>query len=186
MKLLKKVKTIEVKRTFVISDRNKRKPFAFVKKQVLKLSEPELNKILLRKNKHKRRRAYDSVQWYLATASLEEVGLWKGAGGLPKKWTRGSLAKTARFVTQALKHNPKLLTSRSRTAIPGSMQNPLVRTQKERYLLPIVLPGGTMGRWGLKKMKGDIDDGCMRSVALAVLGKKRIRVYFGVQNKERP
>jgi hypothetical protein len=53
---------------------------------------------------------------------------------------------------------------------------------REKYLLPIVLPGGTMGRKGLMKMKGDIDDGCMRAIALAVSGKKRLRVYLGTRN----
>ena len=48
MKLIKKVKTIEVKRALVISDRNKRKPLALAKKEVLQLTEPQLNKILLR------------------------------------------------------------------------------------------------------------------------------------------
>ena len=51
--------------------------------------------------------------------------------------------------------------------------------QKEKYLFPVVLPGGTMGRKGLKKMKGDIDDGCMRSIALAISGKKKIKMYIG-------
>ncbi len=29
-------------------------------------------------------------------------------------------------------------------------------------------------------MKGDIDDGCMRSIALAISGKNNIVVYFGI------
>jgi hypothetical protein len=33
-------------------------------------------------------------------------------------------------------------------------------------------------------MVGDIDDGCMRSIALAMSGKKSIKVYFGVPQEE--
>jgi hypothetical protein len=41
-----------------------------------------------------------------------------------------------------------------------------------------------MGRKRLKtKMKGDIDDGCMRSIALAISGRNPITVYFGVPKK---
>jgi len=32
-------------------------------------------------------------------------------------------------------------------------------------------------------MKGDIDDGCMRSIAMAISGKKDITVYFGIPKK---
>jgi hypothetical protein len=60
--------------------------------------------------------------------------------------------------------------------------------QGEKYLLPIIFKGGTgtRGRHGLKRiMKGDIDDGCMRSIALAVSGTKVIRVYIGFPKKVR-
>jgi hypothetical protein len=55
--------------------------------------------------------------------------------------------------------------------------------QKEKYLYPIVFKTdtGTQGRKRLKrKMKGDIEDGCMRSIALAISGRDRITVYFGI------
>ena len=58
--------------------------------------------------------------------------------------------------------------------------------QSEKYLLPIIFKSGTgtLGRRGLKRvMKGDIDDGCMRSIALAVSGKKVIRAYIGFPKK---
>lgn len=58
--------------------------------------------------------------------------------------------------------------------------------QKEKYLLPIIFKGGTgtKGRKRLKRqMKGDIDDGCMRSIALAISGKKILYVYIGFPKK---
>ena len=41
-----------------------------------------------------------------------------------------------------------------------------------------------MGRKRLKrKMKGDIDDGCMRSIALTIKGAKTIKAYIGIPIK---
>ena len=54
--------------------------------------------------------------------------------------------------------------------------------QKEKYVLPIMFKNGTgtCGRKGLTyKTKGDIDDGSMRSITLAVNGAKTIRAYIG-------
>ncbi len=136
---------------------------------------------------HKRYLALTKSDWYLAIADTTEVGVWKGAGSLPKKWTEGSVKETADFVRDALAHHKaQLLKGRSRTAIEGIINTALPFIQKEKYLLPIAFKGGTgtHGRRGLKLMKGDIDDGCMRSIALAVSGKKKIKLYFGVPKKK--
>ena len=145
------------------------------------MPESKLDAFISRKKAYKRLLAYNRTQWYLATAQTSELGVWKGAGGLSKAWTRGSLKDTARFVSHALRSDITLLKHRSRGAIPGIIKKSLAVIQKEKYLLPIAFKSGTgtNGRKGLKKMKGDIDDGCMRSVALAVSGKKKIKLYFG-------
>ena len=186
MKLLRKVKTIEVKRCYVISDRTKRQKLAAAKKKVLTLSESQLDKILLRKNHNKRRDVYNRMEWYAGTVKTSEVGVWKKAGGLPLAWTRGSLQETGEYVRNALRKNPIQLTERSRRAIPGILKHSLKIIQTEKYLLPIILPSGTIKicRSGLRKMKGEIDDGCMRSVALAVSGKKQIKAYIGRSKKK--
>lgn len=142
------------------------------------MSEYALDKILLRKNRSKRRDSYSKAQWYIGTVKTSEVGVWKGAGGLPIAWTRGSLAQTGRLVKSGLKQSSPLITDRAKTAIPGILKS-LSLFQKEKYLLPIILPGGSIARRGLKRMQGDIDDGCMRSIALAVSGKKTIKAYVG-------
>lgn len=195
MKLLKRVNPIEVKRCFVISDfvshqkylkkamrmmgaGDYLKKVAKAKKVILELPEFMLD-MIIKGEYAKRFKAYNKVKWYVGEVKMSEVGVWKKAGGLPLAWTRGSLEDTGRFVEQALHENPKLLTERARTAIPGILETSLSAIQKEKYLFPIILPGGTMGRNGLKKMTGDIDDGCMRSIALAVAGKKKMRVYIG-------
>lgn len=142
------------------------------------MSESALDKIILRKNRSKRRDSYNKVQWHLGVVKTGEVGVWKSAGGLPLAWTRGSLAQTAQLVKVGLKQGSPLIKARAKTAIPGILKRVSV-FQKEKYLLPIILPGGSIARRGLKKMKGDIDDGCMRSIALAISGKKTIKAYIG-------
>lgn len=200
MKLLWQVKPVEVKRSFVIADfvsHNKYLKQATPKKdkeQYLKqlnkakrviLELPEVMLDMIIKGEWKKRlKAYNTMHWYIGVAKTSEIGVWKKAGGLPLAWTRGSLADTACIVSEALQKNPKKLAKRSGIAIPGILRNTLSIIQKEKYLFPIILPGGTMGRKGLKKMRGDIDDGCMRSVALAVSGKKTIKAYIGVRKKK--
>jgi hypothetical protein len=118
---------------------------------------------------------------------MSELGVWRRAGGLSMQWTKGNLAQTAEHVSQALKKDPKTLRHRSFTAIPGIIKTALPILQKEKYLLPVAFKNGTgtKGRRGLKqKVIGDLDDGCMRSVALAVSGKKSIKIYFGVPKKK--
>jgi len=200
MRLLRKVKPIEVKRCFVISDYVSHQKYLkqamrvagkkeYIKRLnkgrriILELPETMLDMIIKGEWK-KRFKIYNTMQWYLGVAKVNEIGVWKKAGGLPLAWTRGSLAETAHLVAQALEKNPKKLVKRARTAIPGILKNSLSIIQKEKYLFPIILPGGTMGRKGLKRMKGDIDDGCMRSIALVVSGKQTINAYIGVKNKK--
>jgi hypothetical protein len=199
MKFLKKVKSIEVKRCFVISDllsmqkfskqktsiKNRQhylKQLVKAKKIVLELPEKMLD-LIIKGEWRKRLKAYDKMQWYLGVVKIKEIGVWKKAGGLPLAWTRDSLEETSSFTTKALRNGTKLSNGRAQTAIPGILKNSTSIIQKEKYLLPIILPGGTMGRKGLKKMKGDIDDGCMRAIALGVSGKKTIKAYLGKKIK---
>ena len=157
------------------------------KEIILQLPEMMLDMILAGEWK-KRYIAYNKADWYLAEVATDEVGVWRSAGGLPTKWTRGSLTETAVLVRRALEeHNTKLLTHRSHTAIPGIIKNGLSIIQKDKYLFPIAFKGGTgtKGRRGLPLMKGDLDDGCMRSVALTVSGKKKLKVYFGIPKKSK-
>lgn len=198
MKLLRKVKPIEVKRCFVISDylnqkylgKNLQTKDKYVKqlirakKAILELPEGMLDMII--KGEYKKRfKIYNKMEWYLGTVGINEVGVWKRAGEMPLAWTCGSLKETAHFITQAFQENPPKINKRWQIAIPGIFKNSISIIQKEKYLFPIILPGGTMGRRGIKKMKGDIDDGCMRSVALTVSGKKEIKAYIGKKIKSK-
>jgi len=200
MKVLKKVKSIEVKRAFIVSDfisakKDRRKHLNFVPenifkqklkrahKKAMRLKESQLDKII--ENEYKKRLvAYNNNNWYLGEVKTNEIGVWKRAGDLPLSWTNGSLVETARKVKYAIEHNPKLLKKRSRYSIPNMLKMNIHLLQKEKYLLPIIFKGGT-GTKGRKrlKMKGDIDDGCMRSIALAISGKKILYVYIGFPKK---
>ena len=118
----------------------------------------------------------------------DEVGVWKGAGGLPVAWTYGSLEDTARYVSHALRSNETILPARARRVIPRITLN-LNLIEQEPYLYPIIAPGATMGR-GLngrpythfELMNGDIEDGCMRSIALAHQGRSKFLAYVGMKN----
>ena len=108
MKLLKKVKPIEVKRAFIISDFVRRQDYrtdymkpvtpavykkqvAKAKKIILQLPEGILDLILAGEWKQ-RAHAYSKSDWYIAEVSTDEVGVWRAAGHLPLKWTKGSLS----------------------------------------------------------------------------------------------
>lgn len=201
MKLLSSVDRIEIKRAYVAAqfvrlERHKRymplltrkefsKKLGRAKLRVKKLNNAQLDRIIGKEWKP-RRDAYNSVSWYIGTIRTNEVAAWKGAGGLPISWTKGHLAATAKKVSKALHANSKLLKSRIKRSIPRILQTSVDVAQKDRYLFPIILPAGTIpdARRGMRKFKGDIDDGCMRSIALAISGKKIIRAYIGVKIRD--
>lgn len=198
MKLITPVSRVEVKRAFVASQKVRyqrhrhylpflsseefSKKLALAKKTVQKFSDAQLDRII-GKEYAPRRDAYNSVDWYIGNAKINELGTWKGAGGLPIAWTSGSLEATARKVARAMKNNSKLLNSRIKRSVPRILQTSAEMVQEDRYLFPIILPPGTIKqcRQGVKKFKGDIDDGNMRSIALAIGGKKTIKAYIGVR-----
>ena len=200
MKLLKKVNRVDVKRCFAITHfmrkfgvggksgkrlvaRDRYLLTLHKSKQALRtLSKIKLDKIVGAWKK--RLHAYDGVDWYLGNVLTKEVGVWKGAGGLPTAWTRGSLSFTATKVRIALRNGGRGMRKRSKRAIPSIIElQDIIKSDK--YLLPIIFQSGagTNGRRGLLKMKGDIDDGCMRSIAFAVTGDKNIKAYIGVPKK---
>lgn len=204
MKILKKVGVREVKRTFIIANdmriqKNGRRflgkistkefadKFAQSKRKGLRMANKKLDK-LISPEWPRRLRAYDISDWYLGEVKTSEVGVWKKAGDLPLSWTNGSLKDTAGKVRDAIEKDSGTLAKRARRAIKNMLATNVGLLQSEKYLLPIIFKGGTgtLGRRGLKRqMKGDIDDGCMRSIALAVSGAKVIRAYIGFPRKVR-
>jgi hypothetical protein len=152
-----------------------------VKKKVLSMPEKELDKII-RDEYKKRFVAFDNYDWFIGEVRPTEVGVWRRAGKLPLEWTNGSLKETADKVKQALAKNSKRLTHRGKHVVLNILKVNVSLIQKDKYLLPIIFKGGTgtNGRKRLKrKMAGDIDDGCMRSIALTISGVKKIKAYLG-------
>lgn len=204
MNLIREVKPLEIKRTFVIadhiahiykgkklgndraflksvSDEEFNKKLADVKNVILKLKESDLDKLVCPEYP-KRLAAYDSCKWFVADVSPHEIGVWPRAGSLPLRWTNRSLAETAQKVARGFRRRSQSIKLRPKYAIPNILRIKDHLEQKEKYLYPIVFKTdtGTGSRRRLKmKMKGDIDDGCMRSIALTISGKNSIRVYFG-------
>ena len=196
MKLIQHVPTREIKLCFVISDfvrmpkRGKKylgdiSRIDFLKRlrketaKCRKLSPAELDDFI----QPHRLFVYNAADWYVADMSVNELGVWRRAGGLPLEWTNRSLQETAKKVSTALETNSHTLKQRARHGMMNMLKTNIIDLQKEKYLLPIVFKGGTgtNGRRRLKhRTKGDIDDGNMRAVALAVNGAKTLRVYFGV------
>lgn len=205
MKLERRVKTIEVKRCYVISQgftskkirkgetgKHKLKPDGQTflvdlkkrKQAVLKMDESDLDKIIALEYR-KRLQAFGQAEWYLGNFQVGEAGVWKGAGGLPIAWTRKSLQDSAdRISKERKKKNSRYALVRAMKTIPEIIAFKK-DIQREKYLLPIVLSGGTIAscRKGLRKMRLDIDDGCMRSLAYAVSGDEEIRAYIGIIRK---
>ncbi len=204
MKLLKKVLPIETKRCFVLSQRftskkmrkkgiKEYKPdkdtisknLSKTKKQILKLKEKSLDKII-RDEYKKRLKAYDELDWYLGEVNISEIKVWNGTGGLYESWTqRISLKETAqKLKAEFKKEKSQIRRRRAFQVIPQII--PIKRVlQREEYLLPIVVPNGTYKKHsgGIKTIPWFLDDGCMRSLAYAVSGDKKIKVYIGIPKK---
>jgi len=201
MKLLKKVSNRETKRCFVLSQRftskkmrkkgiKEHKPnkdiiiqnLSKTKKKVLKLKEISLDKII-GDEYNKRLKVYDTLDWYLGEVNVSEVKVWKGTGGLYESWTqRVSLKETAQKLKAELKKDKsKIKKRRAFQVIPQII--PIKKIlQREKYLLPVVVPNGTYKKHsgGIKTIPWFLDDGCMRSLAYAVSGDKKLKVYIGI------
>lgn len=200
MKLLRGASRLEVKRAFVTADlvrqpgANRRylprlSRTAYLarlrraQKRVAKFPEARLDKVI--GSYEKRLRSYNTAEWHLGKVSVGEIGVWRGAGGLPVAWTNGSLKRTAIFVARGLKKKDKHIRARSRRAIPAIIEHQDVILHEPSLALIIFQSGtGTDGRRGVRRMKGDIDDGNMRAIALAVGGAKTLPAYIGLLKKK--
>jgi hypothetical protein len=156
MHLIRKVTTKEVKRCYVISGgdthprKNQRptadglrKELVRKKSKILSLTEDELDTIIGKEWKGTRLAAYDSADWYLGTVHPSEVGVWNRAGGLPVRWTNGSLAETAEKVKRGLAAG-KLKNIRAGKVISNILRTGTADLQKEKYLFPIIFKGNTV------------------------------------------
>jgi len=118
----------------------------------------------------------------LGEVDISEVKVWKGTGDLYDSWTEScSIKETANKLKKEFsKEKSKISRRRAMKVVPEIIQVKKI-IQKEKYLLPIVVPNGTYKKHsgGIKSVPWFLDDGCMRSLAYTVSGDKKIRVYIG-------
>jgi hypothetical protein len=180
-----RVERIEVKRCFVISEKAKvalkgmdvaafQNGLAQIERGVLSMTEKQLNGLI---NWAPRLAKYNELVWHFEECSIDDIGVWPRAGGLPPDWCLGSVRETEQSIRQGLSgiasHKGRALDN-----IP-SIVRVLDVILNSRYLAPIIVPGGTWRKYPCHQMKGDIDDGCMRAIAFAIKGYEKFNVYVG-------
>ncbi len=124
---------------------------------------------------------YDRLVWRWGTVSIDEVGVWPGAGGLPSSLCMGSVRETASEIANmggaqalAVSGDP-----RARDSIAGMIAVASV-ISNERLLSVIAVAGGTYRPTPPhKRMRWDLDDGSLRSIALTLAGIETLNAYFG-------
>jgi hypothetical protein len=198
MNRIRRVDTKEVKRSFVTAQLVKvyggkhgtfdtlcRLEFKIAlmkaKRDSLLLTEEQLDEII-HKDCRARLRSYNDCNWYIREVRITEVGVWRKARSLPITWTNCSLKETAGHIAR-IPPKSTLARTRVRMIVRAIIATGVLEFQKEKYLLPILFKGGTgtNGRRKLRtKTKWDVDDGCMRSVALTIAGEKMFKAYVGV------
>jgi hypothetical protein len=123
-----------------------------------------------------------SLRWIFGKCSIDEIGVWvnhEGSGGLPREWCAGSVRDTV----QALNENSsRKFSGRASYAISG-IKNIAETLVEHRMLSIIVVVSGLWyqrRRAPCKSVKYDIDDGCMRAIALAQCDQEYINAFIGM------
>jgi hypothetical protein len=185
-----KVDRIEVKRCFVASEKVKnlleknevdlQTILGEVKNEVLKMSEPELEREI---TWLPRLETYNKLVWYLEKCSIDDLGVWYGAAGLPETWCVGSLRETVHYIRDGEKEITRISKyGRDKRAIEKIPKIVKVADKivTNRLQIPIVVLGGTFRRpHPCHRMKWDIDDGNLRAIAFAIKGYETFDAYVG-------
>ncbi|MCD4666763.1 hypothetical protein K8R47_03060 [archaeon] len=183
---MKKVKIKEVLQAFIISDELKKEYgeinniseykeiYNKIKNKIKKYSEKELWQCIKDKNRIIR---YKSCDWYFGRIKISNTGVWPHMGHIvdnllfkDTKWTANQIFKNSNKILKGeLNHLFRILpfVSYLNKHIPIiTIQNSAIR-DKEKYL----------------KEMCDIDDGCHRTICLALQGRTFINAYIGIQKK---
>ncbi len=177
----------EVKECFVLSEKAKalanldvdkfRQGLEVLKNDVRKMSRLEVDGVL-----RWRASLYDCLTWHWGAVTIDEVGVWAGAGGLPDVLCLGSVRETASAIVKSggVQALPGRSDSRARDNIQGMMTVASL-ISKERLLSVIAEVGGThRSTPPYKRMSWDLNDGSLRSIALALSGIQTLNAFFGV------
>ena len=186
MRVIQPVSQTLVKRCFVVSDLLSKRTYASdsvfesalekALKRVLAMDDSKLDSAITDK---KRLAAYGRMDWRLVSLRPHEIGVWRQAGELPHKWTHGDVSCTARHLKKSMQKGISLA-GRVGEVFP-SVLDFTVYFKTNKYLFPIAFRhnNGTFGRIGAKSTFADVDDGCMRTIAMTLAGSKQMRFYLG-------
>jgi hypothetical protein len=185
-----KVDRIEVKRCFVASERVKKlleksevdlqTILDEAKNEASKMSEPELES---RITDPTRLETYNRHVWHSEKCSIDDLGVWYGAAGLPETWCVGSLRETVNCILKGEKEIARI--SKYGHDKRGVEEIPKIVKIADKIVnnplqMPIAVLGGTPRRPSpCRRMKWDIDDGNLRAIAFAVKGYESFDVYVG-------
>lgn len=197
----KKISTLEAIRVFYIAQ--ELLPEVFVGKRITqKIVENRLKKMIIAAKKIPKEELinyhmdywniryfnYLNAHWELKEVALDECGVWPGMSSLPEEATYGSVVETAKYVRYYIHNKDKLSWDNHRVLyIERVMEYADVIS---RFVPVVLFEGGvirnnhndkTIHKDKLKKLRYDIDDGNNRSVALALLGKKRVLALVGTR-----
>ena len=149
-----KVERIEVKRCFVASEKGKRlrskgtdvfeSGFREIERQVSSMSESSLNNEVS-PDWPRRLQDYDRLVWYFEECSVDDLGIWPEAGGLPRAWCIESLRDTALCIMKYPKEITRLKVSgRDKRAVENIPRIVEVATILSKFALlaPIAVPAG--------------------------------------------
>lgn len=163
-----------------------------IKKKVQKVKNWDLVTQDLEKY-HLRYDNYINSDWELRKINLKDCGVWPKMGSLPHQATQGNLIDTVNYIKPLLKNKNRLTYQTSVVLYLEEMMKHAEIINK--YFPIIVLEDGVIRQLKLrkekfrkkyKKCKYDIDDGCHRAVAFALLGKKQITAYVGKRRCKNP
>ena len=122
-----------------------------------------------------------SLQWTFGKCSIDEIGVWvnrEGSGGLPREWCVGSVRDTAQAIKKNLKRK---FSGRVFYAIQGIINIAEIIVGQRMLSIIAVASGLCYVRRHppCKNVKYDIDDGCMRAIALALSDQEYINAFVG-------
>lgn len=113
---------------------------------------------------------YRNLTWELVEVQPKELGIWDKAQGMPHEWCVGNLIETMEYYKKTQNHD-------------GEYHKRIIYFLNKGEIDEIIVVDGATkrGRENCREMKYNIDDGCMRAIALMLKGYTRIRCYLGVR-----
>ena len=178
----------EVKQCFVLSDKAKalanrnitefKDGLVELKNKVNEMSDSDLDSYPPLRS---RVQEYNHLTWLWGAVSIDEIGVWPRAAGIPCELCLGSVRETASGIRKrgGVEALPVGADNRAKENIPGII-NVAEVISKERLLSVIGLAGGIIRKPPHKRMRWDLDDGSVRSVAFALAGIESLNGFLGV------